>query len=68
MRSTYRKRFEENNDIIYELTQEKMLMIGPYRDDYLVSFRNFIMKNGKHTPTKDGIALSVKVWRNVLEI
>jgi hypothetical protein len=45
-----------------------MLMIGPFREDYLVSFRNYVYKNGQHTPTKDGIALSIKVWRNILEI
>jgi hypothetical protein len=55
-------------DIIYRLTQEKMLMIGPFRGDYTVSFRNYVIKNGQHTPTKDGIALSIKVWRNILEI
>ena len=43
-------------------------MIGPFKEDYLVSFRNFVLKNGKHTPTKDGIALSVKVWHNILEM
>ncbi len=41
----FEKRFEENKDIIYELTQEKMLMIGPYNQEYLVSFRHYYIKN-----------------------
>ncbi len=43
-------------------------MIGPFKEDYLISFRNYVFKNGQHTPTKEGIALSIKVWRNILEM
>eukprot|EP00347_Sterkiella_histriomuscorum_P002068 403369594 len=58
-------RYVENNDVVYELSANKMVKMGIWAQKgiFMIHFRGYQKDQSKHFPEKEGLALTGEQWR-----